>query len=290
MEVGSFSKAAEREEVTVSAISQHMTALEKTVGIALFERHSRGVTPTEAGLTAREHADEIHDTLVSFTRSIVELKRGHVGTLVCGIFPTLATSLGPALLNSSGHPGVHIELRSARLKPLERMLKQRELDVAFAWSYPWSTPLDESFEYLPVLRDPTVMLVPESAAHTDWSDYMNSSTTWVTRSDSHQIGEVLDRSGKDYSFTPNVVYSANDWAEVQGMVEAGVGVALAPALATVPLRPGLTTIPVPAAPDRTIYLCRRRGQPKHPAEKILVQRLRVVSQDFDGTVSRTPPK
>lgn len=266
----------------MSAVSQHMNTLEKSLGIALFERHSRGITPTEAGLIAQNHADEVFDSLTAFSRRIDQLKQGSLGTLVCGVFPTLATSIGPALLSSPEETGVRLQLRSARLVPLRRMLRQREVDVAFTWSYPWNTQRDEGFDYVPVLRDPTVLLVPSSDSNVFWSELMKDQTTWVTRSNDHQIGAVLDWAGREYGFSPQIAYSANDWAEAQSMVAAGVGVAFAPTLSTMPLRPGVAIIPVPNSPDRTIFLSRRKGQPEHPGEKVLVRRLRSVAEGVTG--------
>ena len=45
-EEGSFTAASERENATQSGISQHISAIEKDLGIPLFTRHSNGVKPT----------------------------------------------------------------------------------------------------------------------------------------------------------------------------------------------------------------------------------------------------
>src|SRR2546423_15550436 len=49
-EEGSFTRAAERENATQSGISQHIAALERALGVALFERSNAGVRPTPAGM------------------------------------------------------------------------------------------------------------------------------------------------------------------------------------------------------------------------------------------------
>ncbi len=48
-EEGSFTAAAARENATQSGISQHVAAVERLLGVKLFERSARGVTPTPAG-------------------------------------------------------------------------------------------------------------------------------------------------------------------------------------------------------------------------------------------------
>ena len=49
-EEGSFTRAAERENATQSGISQHVAAVERKLGVKLFERAAGRVTPMPAGL------------------------------------------------------------------------------------------------------------------------------------------------------------------------------------------------------------------------------------------------
>ena len=49
-EEGSFTRAAERENATQSGISQHVAAVERTLGVKLFERSAGGVTADAGGL------------------------------------------------------------------------------------------------------------------------------------------------------------------------------------------------------------------------------------------------
>src|SRR5271165_6436712 len=56
---GSFSSAAEALSYTQSAISQQIAALEAEAGMALLERHPRGVSLTAAGQTLVGHAEGI---------------------------------------------------------------------------------------------------------------------------------------------------------------------------------------------------------------------------------------
>src|SRR5436309_1348644 len=54
---GSFSRAAEALSYTQSAVSQQIAALEAEAGMALLERHPRGVSLTAAGQTLVGHAE-----------------------------------------------------------------------------------------------------------------------------------------------------------------------------------------------------------------------------------------
>ena len=52
---GSFSGAAAALSITQSAVSQHVTALEREVGAPLVERDTRPVQLTEAGFALARH-------------------------------------------------------------------------------------------------------------------------------------------------------------------------------------------------------------------------------------------
>lgn len=54
-EAGSFSKAALEMEVKTSTVSRHIAQLESDLGIALFNRSTRGLVLTEGGRVFREH-------------------------------------------------------------------------------------------------------------------------------------------------------------------------------------------------------------------------------------------
>ncbi|SDH37699.1 DNA-binding transcriptional regulator, LysR family [Paraburkholderia steynii] len=62
-ELGSFSKAANRIDVKTSTVSRYVSELERDLGIALFNRSTRGLVLTEGGRVFREHAMVVIKTL-----------------------------------------------------------------------------------------------------------------------------------------------------------------------------------------------------------------------------------
>lgn len=53
---GSIAEASERLHIAASAISRHIARLEHETGTPLFDRHPRGMVPTEAGRLLADHA------------------------------------------------------------------------------------------------------------------------------------------------------------------------------------------------------------------------------------------
>ena len=105
--LGTVSGAADVLGVHHATVIRHIDALEKRLGTRLFQRHSRGYTPTEAGrdlLSVAQTTEEQFGQLVSRIKG-----RGEVvaGELVLTSIPGLAGLLAPVLAAfQADHPAV----------------------------------------------------------------------------------------------------------------------------------------------------------------------------------------
>ena len=72
---GSFSAAATALSITQSAVSQHVAALEREVGLALVERGTRPVELTEGGHALVRHATGIFARLDGAEQELGEIAR-----------------------------------------------------------------------------------------------------------------------------------------------------------------------------------------------------------------------
>jgi DNA-binding transcriptional LysR family regulator len=80
-ELGSFSKAAARIEVKTSTVSRYITELERDLGIALFNRSTRGLVLTEGGRVFREQAMGVVKSLEEAREVTSSLNRSPRGRL-----------------------------------------------------------------------------------------------------------------------------------------------------------------------------------------------------------------
>ena len=97
-EEGSFTRAAERENATQSGISQHVAAVERTLGVKLFERSPAGVVPTPAGLRYYRRCVEAVGLLENADHEARELAGYVTGDLRIGLMPTFTRAvLAPTL-------------------------------------------------------------------------------------------------------------------------------------------------------------------------------------------------
>lgn len=126
---GTLTGAAGRLNLSPSALSAQLRALEASVGHDLFERRGRGLVLTEAGRIALDHAEAIFRTAEDLSATLAQARGGR-RVLRVGALATLSRNfqmrfLGPAL----GRAGEGIVLRSGGQADLLAGLASLALDV-----------------------------------------------------------------------------------------------------------------------------------------------------------------
>lgn len=119
--LGTVSGAAEVLGVHHATVIRHVDALEKRLGVRLFQRHARGYTPTEAGQDLLQVAQATEDQFSQFAARIKGLGEAVTGELVVTSLPDLAPLLTPVLVGFQAlHPGLIVRyLTDVRLFKLE---------------------------------------------------------------------------------------------------------------------------------------------------------------------------
>jgi DNA-binding transcriptional LysR family regulator len=119
---GSFTRAGETLDMSQSAVSRQVSALEQELGTTLFHRHARGLIPTAEGELLMRATRDIILKLENVRAQLVDARGQPTGTLRV----TTTVGLGSTWLTSRVHefldlyPGIHLEL----------ILNDDELDVA----------------------------------------------------------------------------------------------------------------------------------------------------------------
>jgi DNA-binding transcriptional LysR family regulator len=83
-EYGQLGRAAEVLAITQPAASRMLADIESSVGVPLFERHAKGLTPTLIGRRTAQRASDILLELRDLSREIEELKHGKGGRASVG--------------------------------------------------------------------------------------------------------------------------------------------------------------------------------------------------------------
>jgi DNA-binding transcriptional LysR family regulator len=128
-----FTRAAEELHVAQSALSHQIGQLERELGISLFERSSRRVTPTEAGMAIAARARRVFAELDGARQEVDELRGVLRGRIRIGALVPAGEVDVPGLLARFGqaHRGVEIRLREGIAPEMFRRIADDELDAAF---------------------------------------------------------------------------------------------------------------------------------------------------------------
>jgi DNA-binding transcriptional LysR family regulator len=123
--------AAEKLNITQSAASKILKKLESTLEVELFERHARGMKPTDFGLKFIKHAKIILAQLRYSADELEDLKSGNlghinVGTLLAGTAVLLPNTLARI---TRDYPDLKISVLEGTNDKLFPELKVGELDI-----------------------------------------------------------------------------------------------------------------------------------------------------------------
>ncbi len=133
---GTLTGAARKLNLSQSALSTQIKALEASLGHDLFERRGRGLVLTEAGRIALDHAEAIFRTASDLTATLREtglVRRA----LRVGALATLSRNFQMAFLRPViGRADVEIVLRSGSQTELLRGLQALALDVVLTNLFP----------------------------------------------------------------------------------------------------------------------------------------------------------
>jgi DNA-binding transcriptional LysR family regulator len=233
---GSFSEAASALNYTQSAVSQAIATLESEAGVPLIERDRRGVRPTSAGVRLNEHAGRILTQLDAAEAELGAIAGIEGGELRMASFPTAGATLMPLAIAAfrSAYPEVTLSLVEGEPEELTPRLRDGEFDLGLIFEFGGTGELGPGLRSTPLFADPMKLALPkghrlakkDEIALDDLSD-----EAWVQTSEASACARHVVRICRAAGFEPRVSFESDDYLTVQGLVAAGVGVALIPQLA-----------------------------------------------------------
>jgi DNA-binding transcriptional LysR family regulator len=233
---GSFSEAASALNYTQSAVSQAIATLEAEAGVPLLERDRRGVRPTTAGERLNEHAIRILTQLEAAEAELGAIAGVTGGELRMASFPTAGATLMPLAIAAfrSAYPEVALSLVEGEPEELIPRLRDGEFDLALVFGFDGIGGLGSGLRGTPLFEDPMKLALPRGhrLAGRDRITLEDlSEEAWVQTSEASACARHVVRICRAAGFEPRVSFESDDYLTVQGLVAAGVGVALIPELA-----------------------------------------------------------
>jgi DNA-binding transcriptional LysR family regulator len=260
-ELRSFTRAAEACHLSQPAFSGSIGQLEDALGARLFDRSTRHVEPSAEG---REFEPAARRVLAEFDAALGGARArslGHGGRVSIALLPSLAAGWLPGVLSSfrAAHPGIELQVADVLSEPCIERVRSGQADFALA-----------------AIRADT----PELRAEIFCSDgfhLVSRSDHALARRRRLQPGDLAGHAFVHLSRTSSVrqyvdaalhplrlpaVLEVDQLATVAGLVRAGLGISIVPALTLYQFAsPDLVTRPVrwPGL-ERHIYLVRRRDR------------------------------
>jgi DNA-binding transcriptional LysR family regulator len=233
---GSFSEAASALNYTQSAVSQAIARLEVEAGVSLLERNRRGVRPTSAGERLAAHAERILTQLDAAEAELGAIAGIEGGELRMASFPTAGATLMPLAIAAfrAAYPAVALSLVEGEPEELTPRLRDGEFDLGLVFEFEGTGELGPGLRSMPLFEDPMRLALPKShplakRERITLSDL--DQEAWVQTSEASACARHVVRICRAAGFEPRVSFESDDYLTVQGLVAAGVGVALIPQLA-----------------------------------------------------------
>jgi DNA-binding transcriptional LysR family regulator len=284
---GSISAAAEALSYTQSAVSQQIATLEAETGMALLERHHRGVTLTAAGQTLVGHAEGILARLDAAEASLAAIAGLRGGRLRMASFPTAGATLMPLAIATfrASYPDVELTLAEGEPEEIIPRLRAADLDLALLFEFAGESTLDGDLTRVELLSDPMYLALPREhplAAQEQIRLADLAEDAWVQTSRASPCARHVVRSCHSAGFEPNVSFESDDYQTVQGLVAAGVGVALIPELALSVVREDIVIRALsPTPPVRSVIAASPESARLVPAAPAMLGVLERVAADYE---------
>lgn len=256
VDTGSVTAAATRLGFTPSSVSQQVSALERETGVALLEKHGRGIRPTQAGVLLAEHATTVLRAVSDAEDAMHDLREGRTGRVRIMSFSSAGDSLLPAAVAHlrRTQPGLHVATTIGETDQAYEALRAHQIEVALVLEpFGAGAAPNDDLVRLHLLDDPYRAMLPEGhrlagersieltdLAHDDWVAAMGGNGFCTD-----DTIDLCRRAG----FTPRFVAHAVEFPAAQAYVATGIGVGLVPVLALGTLHRGVVIRPLTREPE-----------------------------------------
>lgn len=266
----SFTKAAAACHLSQPAFSALVRTLEQALGARLFDRDTRSVQLTPEGRLFEPSARQLlgdFGAAVAGLSDHVERRKGrvHVAAL-----PSLAAGWLPAIFAEyrAAWPGIDLNLSDLLSDPCIDLVRSSQADFALASTGASHTGLDSQLlctdKFYLVCRKDHPLASEKALTLKKLVPY-----PFIHMSRNSSVRQALDAAL--HPLQTNTLLEVDQLATVTGMVEAGLGISVVPALTLFHFaRDSLVTRPLDIANlTRRIYLVRRQQQSLSAAAQAL---------------------
>lgn len=251
---GNVTQAARKLYTAQPSLSRQIQKLEEELGAPLFDRSNRGMRLTAVGETFLRYVERGFTQFEAGRQAVQDLLGPEHGHVRLAFLPAVGADLLPEALAAyrTRYPSVQFTLRQSRTLETLRWLEDGEVDLCIATALPYDRKTPE-FDHAPLLVEELYAALPPTHHFAHYQRLRLQDLhdeQFVMVSGGSGLRRVIEAACQQVGFLPQVAVEGEDLATVRGLVAAGLGISLLPALALhewghlkpaiVPLEPTLT--------------------------------------------------
>ncbi len=283
-ESSSVAAAARMINIAQSAVTKSILDLESTLGVALFERTTRGMMLTQDGHRFQSSARKV----IAAAAEAAQLRRGQpkslTGNLTIGVTSLVAGYYLADLFARfrRSHPSVTVSVVEDAPHFLEHLLINGEVDLAIMVSNALGEP--QALEVEPLNRSPSRVWMASGHPLAERSELtlQESARYPLVVLEADRIEEVLNSLWAKHSLLPIVLMRSTSLEAVRSLVGVGAGIALLPDFLYRPWTLDAEHVEARALtnamPTIDVGLVWRRGTPSRPLANEFIELIRDQSR------------
>jgi len=229
-QTGSFRLAAQRNNISQPAVSQHIHLLEQKLRCSLFERSSRKTTLTPSGKVFFVYAQQMLDSYQNAVNEIEKMNNLSVGSVsVASIYSIGLYQLKPIMQHFfKQYPKINIHLEYCHHSAVYQMVKDRLVDFGMV-AFPKET---EGFQIKIFAHDQLVLV--QSSKHRSFKKNEKvalkelNHLNFVGIDASTPTGQAIKQFFKAHQISVNLINEYENIDTVKNAVEAGIGCSILP--------------------------------------------------------------
>lgn len=231
-ETGSFTRAAEREQVAQPSLSQQIMKLEEELGVRLFDRLGRAVRLTDLGQLFLPRARAILNQMRAAKQEVAEKQSTVAGPVCIGVIPTIAPYFLPARIAmfSRKYPQATITVvEDVTVRLLDR-LRAGLVDLAIM-----ALPArGHDLECFPLRTERLFAMLPKGHCLAGRRSILMKELRdqpFLLLRDDHCFRDTAIEVCKRARVLPQIVFESGQFSSILGMVAAGLGISIVPEMA-----------------------------------------------------------
>lgn len=219
-EAGSMARAADRLRIAQPALGMQIRALEEERGVALLDRHSRGIAPTEAGRLLMQRARAILDLVEAARRDVMAPRGDADETIRLGLTPSLMHMVAPeiVLLARERAPRLVLSLAEDMSHLLADALERGDLDAALAYELPEIPGVARRGLYQ---EDLALVTLPRPGQGTPVAFAEALAQPLVLPEARDSVRSLVEGTARELGLTPRLAYEVRSIPGIKNMILRG---------------------------------------------------------------------